>query len=815
MIRRWGILLAGLVVAVAAHVAVAQQPELAVGSARYGAAVYVPEKWALVYSTIENPGDADAQVMVVARMPAAPNVAYATEAWIPAGAKRQIIQPLRIPQVQVPRDRNYATLDLKTSALNAAGTREFGRGDGLISVVTRAPVVAVIMDNEVYPEEAAAMATLGGPSMQDIEAEKEKKGTRRTLVFANSMLRVIRDDACPATGVGWDAVDYVCVVGRDPQLDAAQLDALRRYIVSGGRIWIMADRVNPTFCRRLLGDDYTVEVVDRVQKHSILFETGRQRNQLEVDLGEQPVDMARVVADGFETLVVADDWPAALTCDVGQGRLIITTVGARAWLDEDHWDLEPLRDLTTTLYRPVNRELLTTEDMASFAEGQIGYEIIDRDRIAVVLIAFAVVLLVGGLALAKFNRLEWQAPGAIVIALIATFVIMAMGKAHQSRSGTAPTIAGASWARADVDQQYAHVKGSIGFYSPTEIDLPITASRGGVVWPTPAKGAAGGMTMVWRGSERWEWKMPPLKPGVIQEATLQQTLPLTEPTYARLVLTESQVVGELQPGPFKGLSDLVLATPAGHMLPQTQGDTKFTIPVGQRPAADEFLAGSISVTEKQARRQDLYRALLNPETRTRDNFYPSTEMVLMGWASAVDNGVNYVDGAQRRDETLVSIPVSFVRPEPGATLTIPPQLIKRHWYRGPRAAAANIYDESTDQFIAHRQVEQEFVLGFRLPVALLPLEFESLKLEVDMRASGWDLHLLPSFDGGEALAKRSNPNATATFELTDYEGFTPDDQGSIYVRCRVAAPAGGAPQRAWNITQMRLTARAIVPETSP
>lgn len=803
-------------VALVTTVAMAQaQPKLSVSSARYGAAMHQTQKWGLVYSTIDNPTDQDVQVIALSRFKASPNLTYASTVWVPAGARRKVIQPLRTPNVDVPKARGYIAVELQTTLLNSAGTREFSREEALVSIMERSPTVVMIMDDERYDDTLPAMVSLGSPSKSAVDAEKEKKGARRSLIFPNLMIRNLRDEACPASDLGWDAVSYVCIAGRNPQLEPAQFDALRRYIVSGGRVWIMLDRVNPAFCRRLLGEDFTAEIVDRVQKHEVTFSTGSNRNDYTADLGETPVDMVRVAADGFDVMLTVDGWPAAMRREVGQGKLIVTTVGAKAWLDDENWDAEPLRDLSSTLYRPNYYELIPTERLATFAQGQIGYEIIDRNAVGKPLIFFAAALLIGGIVLARFGRLEWQAPAAVVLALVVTGVIMAMGKAHQSKSGTSPTIAGATWARADTDQQYATINGSLGFFSPTEVELPLAGQRGGVVWPDAANNPNNALRVAWSGSDQWQWQLPSLKPGVIQAAELHQTIPLEQQTHVRLSFTDTQLVGDIASGPFGTLTDLVLATPAGHMLPHVKDSTSFVIPVNQRSHANEFLGGQVSMTDTQARRQEMYRSLLNPKTRTRDNYYPASDFILMGWTSAVDNGISFVKDAQRRDEMLVSIPVTFVRPEPGTTFTIPPQLITRHWYRGPNGRSANIYDAATDQFIATRNVEQEFILGFKIPDALLPLEFDSLKLEVDIKAHDWTLQLLPTFGSNQPLTETKSPTGTVAFELTKYEGFEPDANGSIYVRCQIASQSQLQQTNTWDITQMRVTAKARVPQPKP
>ncbi|MCL2641717.1 MAG: hypothetical protein FWD53_12785 [Phycisphaerales bacterium] len=114
------------------------------------------------------------------------------------------------------------------------------------------------------------------------------------------------------------------VIATSSELSVSQALAVRQWLVQGGRLWIMADRVRPEVARLILGGEWTYEVAQETELATVRL---KPRQDAEVVSGpyESPIRMVRMVGGGWEVTHTIDGWPAIMWRKVGDGQLLVTT----------------------------------------------------------------------------------------------------------------------------------------------------------------------------------------------------------------------------------------------------------------------------------------------------------------------------------------------------------------------------------------------------------------------------------------------------------------------------------------------------------
>src|SRR5262249_27517704 len=129
--------------------------------------------------------------------------------------------------------------------------------------------------------------------------------------------------------------------------------------------------------------------------------------------------------------------------EVGRGRVLFTTLGARGWMrprgDGDPPPtyaefprlpvaLNPFEFLALEMHPDPERPLLSPEDLRSYVIQEVSYSVVGRDTLLLVFGVFFLMLAVAGVALGRRGLLEhlgWLGPA---LALGAAGVFVALGE---------------------------------------------------------------------------------------------------------------------------------------------------------------------------------------------------------------------------------------------------------------------------------------------------------------------------------------------------------------------------------------------------
>jgi len=785
-----------------------------------GSGRYRSGKWGLVRTGVRNVTDQEVELYTKIWFHDDPDVQFTSPVWAPAGARMEIQQPVRIPRrkgrgksIRMSGqlvDRDAGSEKSKTDYLEGSGGFE-ARGGFWINCMLR----------DASDDAAVEM-------VQTLRASQ--KLTER--------FSVVNRRNAPRVKLGWDAIDCLVVSQEAPQLERAQTEAIRQWVVGGGILWVMLDQVDPRFLESVLLDSWNGHLVERVSAARISLSGPETSVDLEFD---NAVTLARVLAPDMQVMQEVNGWPATLIKPVGQGWLVITTLDPKAWVSQEQnpkrpqWvrgklqAVAPLKELGDWFIahrqspRVIDRRYDAFEPLV---RAQVGYEILGRGVVMALLIGFCVAMIVVGLLLGRKNRLEqlvWVGPGmAVVVALIL------IGLGEMKGRAVPLTVAIGQHVQVAPGGRTAMVSGLAGIYSPQGGQGRLESSVAGQSWPK-MDGQGGQLReMYFHDLGRWQWRQH-LKPGInlaarnLRLIQFEAPVILNKTAVAVMTFDAQGVKAQIQPGPFDAMEDRILIGPSGALsLRELQPgnyeagpDDVLDGPSGlSLDLADMDLARRVgqyidsnTLTDMQQAHQQVYRSLLDPPDVTY-------EPTVMGWVAPMDIGISWPEGAQQRGSALVSIPLRIDRPKAKTRVTIPSPFMRFTWIPPDGENGVPSY---------HLNIERRgwvpvgrdgrVVVRFDPPTALLPLRLESAKVHLNMEALGRSVKLYYRTDSQapQMIAELKNPTGSKSlaFDLPDQPVLV---RGGLWLELLIESPGGLEAMPMWRIDRIDLQLQGTILE---
>ena len=294
-----------------------------------GSYVYVPEKWGELHFSIVNAREVPREMICATSFDEQPQLQFGRRIWVPAKSVLRISHPIVIPKYDESRGR---VLNLHTVVLDASEKDEVflkndsGQNlhDGAL-VITRSPQITGLVNS------------LGEANGQLPDAVSELIQAGRTSQKLTSQVVSLYDQFLPADASGLHSYDQIVIADNRITNDFAALGALRHWLHAGGHLWVMLDRADPIVLERLLGDEFTGQVLDRVRLTSVRVDRAPTLTDVDGMTGEvveyeEPVDLVRMVSSNLDVLYRVNGWPALTTIAVGEGKVFITTLGPHGWM---------------------------------------------------------------------------------------------------------------------------------------------------------------------------------------------------------------------------------------------------------------------------------------------------------------------------------------------------------------------------------------------------------------------------------------------------------------------------------------------------
>jgi hypothetical protein len=782
---------------------------------------YLTENWTTLELTVMNPNSMGRDARVVAFYASQPDLQYARDVWIPPRSivsTWMLIGPAPVsPAAPAGRPSTPSrAMELQTLIYDRTGGEErliLPRSEERIrtrlsTYRAREPLTCMLLDDLGY-EDPQPPPDVTPPSETDDALELVRAfraGGSRSL---SDHVLVIRDSLLPPTPDAFDGVDHFVLAGRRLMDDPPGIIALRRWLEQGGKLWVMLDRTDPDLVRRILGGVAGFEVVDRTSLTTVLVEgRGNMASDTEAMAREfeRPLDFVRVhVGPEFTVLHSVNGWPASFTRSVGQGRVIITTLGARGWCRPriasdtksafEHFPdvpilLPPMDALSQELQPPQDANRLTATSLAPLMTEDIGYRVVSLRTAGMIFAGFLVLLLVLGTSLRHWGRLEflgWVGP-LVALSTAAAFLFLGEG----SRRAVPPTLAVAQIIAMNPRSSDQAVTGLLGLYRPESGPISLSSDQGGLLQLD--MGGLEGHTrrFVMSDVDAWHWENIDLPAGV-RLGAFQATAQINEPILAIAHFGPEGLVGKASLAMMRGLSDALIHAPSQRSFAvRLEPDGAFAINRDDLLPSGLHVAGAV-LSDRQQKRQTIYSRLLADSKAGRR----SDETLFLAWSDPL--GVPFTFGSETppKGSALLSLPLELEPTKPDERVTIPRAFAS---FRRILSLGATQPNMEGQQAMAQH-------LRFQIPPSVLPMKIETARLfmKVDAPSRRFTIR---GFTAKEPVELRTleNPLDPVEIAIDRDDLLSVDDQGGLHLEIEVSDPAPGGPEQPpkWTIHYLEI-----------
>ncbi|MBS0202671.1 MAG: hypothetical protein JSS49_07200 [Planctomycetes bacterium] len=772
-----------------------------------GTGLYRPGKWGLIRIGVRNPQDYDVDLLASTYFVGDPTLQYGRRMWIPPKSRLSTWHPLRMPALESPDQKLFElrsmvvvnSADGESMATNEFGAMQFDQG---FRVAADESVTAVVADFGDQPAIDSPWSTT-----QDLVlAGRHDRSLRYNYVL-------LTDPLFPAGEELLESIDQLVIASDRLSTDVGGIAAIRRWVASGGRLWIMADTLSPEMLASLLGDEDTFLEVDRVDLNHVNMETGawsQTKIPFEREL-ERPVRFVRVIAENVDVDFLVNGWPAAFWKTYGEGRILVTTLGSDGWLsprpksqtDSTKSPTEfipsgPLSQLAMEFFTSHSPQLIPHDLAESQVREMIGYSIPARSLVVGTLGGFTLLLLVLAVAFARRGRLELMGLAVPVLSVLAAGVLLVAG--WNNRSTIPASVAMIQVVQGVPGTDEIRTSGLAGAFSKGSQPTDLSGTAGG--WMVPEMSGLEGTTrrMVWSDIDSWSWQNLPTNPGLrtVEFQTAGRVAEAVEAVaefdarglHGRLVLPAN-----LDPG------DAVIATARGRMGVDLKADGTFVAAATGVLGNDQYLSASV-LSDEQQRRSQLMSQILKPAPGITHSPVP----LLLVWTRPWEAGMSLV-GPDTVGSALVSVPLRWERPAAGSSVTIPAPFLPFREVTGPDGTLPTGIYNYRKGIWQERTGPSATWLGFSVPANLIPLDVKSATITFKVLGP---LGRLAISTVEESRLKEwkvwDNPVGTLSYEITDPRALKLDSRGRIVLRVEVGNAADSP-----NIS---LTAPTTVPTSS-
>lgn len=773
---------------------------------------------------VTNLSQQDREARLMSYYAGIPGLQFGADSWLPAGATLRSGFGIGSP----PPGQRPRTIELKSVLTDRTRgmegllrSRQGPLHSHPLIIEVPQPGTALMVDTDL-PEDGMDAEATEANSLQlgDSPSRLSEKGAReiRALVhvfreYSGLLERLtsIREYFLPPEPEDFDAIDHFVLASDRLASDMAGLRALRAWVERGGTLWVMIDRVGQATLAGLTGDALDVQIVDRTSLTRVHFRNGpltRYRLEPPPSDMEEPVDFVRVLAPHWVPMYTIDGWPAALKTELGRGRIVFTTLGARAWMrprtprDRPSRYPEfpnlpaatvPFEFLSSELHQPSPRAPVAEADLHSYVSEQVSYSVIGRPLMLSVFGVFFLVLACATFILARkgmLAHLGWLGP-LLAVGLATVFI----GLGERRRGALPATLAVAQIVDAIPGLDEVQANGVLALYLPSLTDAPMGAQNGGT-FELDLAGLEGRILRhVQTDMDRWHWENLELPAG-LRTAPFRKTVRTQAPVEATARFGPEGIEGRLAAGPFRQLEDPLIWTPGEHVMAlRLDGDGAFRTGSGDELYGGQMLQSSL-LTDRQRVHQSLYQKFLaDPQPR-----HLAERSMLLAWADPVSMDFSFGTIDRTTGAALLTVPLQFEKTAAGTPVTIPAAFVpcQRINAEGrPTAATVESRYPSTVR------------LRFQVPASVLPLAVQSAKLTVKMRAPAHEV-TIGVFSGKDIVPVRelSSPLDAYQIDIDDPRLLKLDDRGALDVNIQVAQLGAAKTQpEIWRLESVGLEIR--------
>ncbi|MFM7148408.1 MAG: hypothetical protein ACKO23_01060, partial [Gemmataceae bacterium] len=717
------------------------------GMTPIGARTSTTEAWTQFGFNVINRTDRDRRARVLAFYSNVPDVQYGRDLLVPAMSTIKswmLMGPAPQQSSMTGRDLNMLLYDISDGKeqLILPYTEERVRSR-IVPYRKREQTTCIITDEETGGD--LIFGKLPPRETRISEAINLVRCYRSTRELSGLVTNLATEDM-PVVPEGYNGIDQVVIASSLVNEDPIRLQALRQWLEQGGKVWVMLDMTTQDAVAPLLGKSTNFQVINRVDLTSFQVRIRRLttgKAQPPARQIDHPVSFVRVrLPEEEQAPLMLGDWPVLFTREVGQGRIIFTTLGPRGWHsprprgDESspypNFPFLPipgeiLETLTAEWMKEGEDRSIAAEPVQRLLQDQIGYSVLRRETVALVFAGFLAAVLALVILLRRTpyaDMVGWIAP---VVALGAGGLLFGLGEA--SRRAVPPTVASSQFVDAIPGVEEVAVRGHMAIFQPDSGGVLHEAKAGGLFYPDQTGLEGQTRRFIITDQNAWRWDNLSLPVGV-RNASFQIGVDTPAALTAIARFGPQGLEGKLVHDPFKGVSDAILQLPGDRrMAVRFQGDGRFVSGPGDVLAPGQFLSSTL-LSDRQQRRQKLFRDLIKPTPAAA----PDPPPTLMAWADPLDlgflaNSRSDTSGLNQVGDAFLSFNLRLERPAPDTEVVIP----------GPFLAFRRLTSAGPGRLVRDSAQDAEFHLRFQLPPEVLPMKVERARLSGRIDAPGYSL----------------------------------------------------------------------------
>lgn len=657
---------------------------------------------------------------------------------------------------------------------------------------------AMLLDAERLPRATSPVTVIVNDwDVDDTESLTKSKELAIAMRLAARYTRNITElnpDELPAFQNGLDAVDHLVLAGNRIADSPAGLSTIRTWLQHGGRLWILLDQVDMRTVELLLGDAARITEVARLRLTDVnLQNLVKDEPSGSLRRYDDPVELVCVIAPDVDVIHEVDGWPASFRQDVGQGRVVFTTLSADAWMrprlpneQAEQLDrnsrfvaLQGLREVADYLTRPLDPPPLTPQDFEPILSEQVGYRIPDRGTVLSILGLFWAGLIGVGFWLLHTARLERLALIGPLMACFAAAPLAMLG--NRARRAIPPSAAVAELVQVGPGTTAIHSTGAATVFVPESTDARISLSRGRRLIPSRDRLEGSVRQSMWTDLDDWHWEHLTLPTGV-HFATTKQNTSVATPLQATATFGPAGLYGQLKFGPYLEPSDALIATKSLHAISlHVEPNGRFSAGKADLLEPGVYLTDPL-LTDEQRRRNVIYKKMLQPRLEFK---YPKRP-VLLAWTRPVNPSLKFPDGVEHSQSALLAVPLEIQPPPPDTEIFIPSPFLTFESVPTADGTKTTAHDPRTRQW---RRTSYPTVtrLRFSIPESLLPLQPIRATLYLRIRAPLRTVTLATGgVDGLVHLASLENAVGSYEFPIEQPDALQLDEHGGLHVQLTVS-----------------------------
>ena len=749
---------------------------------------YRPEHWGMVKGLIGNATDRPATSLTVVTPAGSDGLQFARELTLPANVAFESSWPVYVREAK------------------AAGGVEFqylffpdGQDDGVIrreAHNSEMPSFHGMTQIDLLP-----LAGLLGNTGSDREADTpvyDLMGVMRHAAVANKGVTSINSAEIIAAPECLDAMDQIAVTNPELLSFPQACEALRAWVLRGGRLLIAADLTGPGVVEALLGDSLPMTIVGETTTNALTLEINPEYPQSQYPVRSvareypEPVRYLRVIPEQCEKIWTVDGWPVAMAKSLGRGSVLVTTISTQVFFDSaDYQDSShPFHALIASSRRM--QEVMFTKRPASVidktiasdqAAAMIGYRIPSRNIAVLLLAIFPVAMLIVGLLLQKRDSGERLIVAVPALAIVAALPAAIVG--FQIRNVAPATVIESVVINSSQGFTDLPADGFASVFVPSPRDLGISSVNGTRLDALKDSTNSDYRRMTWRGPGDVSWGKF-LQPAGLRTYSLNSARRLGKPWRVRATLDESGLTGTLRAQDGMTPGDPILAGMNRENLALDLDDSGLL-----RGAPDNALLSgqyfrSALLSDDERYRTALLNSVFNSTQEIQGAAFPPEPSVLF-WDKSDSQVLNFEgDDIRRQRDVLIVHPLELYPPEVGKPFLIPPQLLT---YRsvvnddgGVGGSYVNLRRKWQPQESASRTM-----LEFHIPEACRPLVPESGELKLLIRAGSRFVKILSGDRSNmQTIAELKSPLGMQSISIPGELIQNTCLQGQLYLQIQVS-----------------------------